>query len=973
MSSSTEVASPENVVQALLEYLVDPLLPLKPRGSEPPPLHQQQSVAKQMHAVVLLYNYFHRKQHAESEFLGFQSFCKLAVTLRPALLTHVKLMHQSDSTELNDLEEQLSVTEKAIKNACDIALVLDASEGSPNTEGWPVSRLAMLSSDSSKEHCLLEFSSITQGVWSVIEKDLDIFSINSEGTTEGKRINKRKRSAKRSNEGGFHELALSTVKEVIGIDQSDLVILESHAVYSLSREKTAANFYILQCTKPINEDLQVPIKDVIERMQGPLVGKSSSGWIVTPVVEYFHVLPYAGILTNWFSREVFSNSLQGSRIGLENVDVKNLLSMDDVCDKEVIKDGHDYERKSDGVNSVGKKSEENATELQDLRVGSEYVDLKSPQRIDVIPDKEAIEESDDMGKNSNVADSVSNDVGRTSTESWKQKDGHRSGLACLSDSKYGPQKMDDVNILQCTDNLCGKDAMKDREDVCNSSNRADSVGNLTGGTIVQLQDLSVVLECVDVKSPRRIDTISDKEVIKESDNSGKNSNATDSVGNDGGQTRPDSLKQRDDNGNGIVCLSDSYSWPHKMGAHVKSLQKIDSLCEGSIKDRDGSGNNSNGVDSVNKQAGGTTTKLQDLGMGLDNIDVKNPQGIGHPSDKKVIKGSNDSGKNSNATDSVRTGSGETNTEYLKQRNDNGSGVVCLPDSKSGLQNMDVGDSSLVWHQNENRSKTAHSEIKVYHHRKRMNNSADDNIHSKTKRTKVEMSNSMPKPCIPEVNVVKVDTGIETGSILSSGQVKLPMGGYAPLSSTLNSKYLEKLQSTLASKENALSQIALRILYSKRHKLSCQLRNLEDAIAVCDKNIQTILDEGEDSLALKIEAIVDKCDNVCLKGENEPKERTHSHFEDQCSHKYKRRTLSEAIFTLRKSCQELDDICLENNWILPTYNVSLGDDGFCAHVWVKGMDFECSAASDLQSCPQLARESAAVQMISKLRSISGQTQ
>lgn len=47
-SSSSEVGPVEDVVQALLEYLVAPLLPLKSSGHQVPSLAQQQSVAKQV-------------------------------------------------------------------------------------------------------------------------------------------------------------------------------------------------------------------------------------------------------------------------------------------------------------------------------------------------------------------------------------------------------------------------------------------------------------------------------------------------------------------------------------------------------------------------------------------------------------------------------------------------------------------------------------------------------------------------------------------------------------------------------------------------------------------------------------------------------------------------------------------------------------------------------------------------------------
>lgn len=51
-----------------------------------------------------------------------------------------------------------------------------------------------------------------------------------------------------------------------GINQTDLLMLERHIVYSLSKEKTAAQFFLMRCTQAINEDVaQVPIKDVIDR------------------------------------------------------------------------------------------------------------------------------------------------------------------------------------------------------------------------------------------------------------------------------------------------------------------------------------------------------------------------------------------------------------------------------------------------------------------------------------------------------------------------------------------------------------------------------------------------------------------------------------------------------------------------------------------------------------------------------------
>jgi phage anti-repressor protein len=37
-------------------------------------------------------------------------------------------------------------------------------------------------------------------------------------------------------------------------------------------------------------------------MQGPLFEKSFSDWTMNSIVEYFHVLPYATLIEDWFSR-----------------------------------------------------------------------------------------------------------------------------------------------------------------------------------------------------------------------------------------------------------------------------------------------------------------------------------------------------------------------------------------------------------------------------------------------------------------------------------------------------------------------------------------------------------------------------------------------------------------------------------------------------------------------------------------------
>ncbi|XP_062107797.1 uncharacterized protein LOC133818772 isoform X3 [Humulus lupulus] len=305
----TEVCPTEDAVLALLEYLVDPMLPAR-SAMHNPSASQQQALAKQVHAVVLLYNYYHRKQYPKLEFLGFDSFCKLAVVLKPALLAHLKLTQMPNYTKLDDPENQLSPTEKSIMQACDISTTLDALREDPIVKGWPITKVAVFLVNSKKENCLLVFSSVTEGVWSVIEKDVEV-SNQSLGTTmetnqtykRNRLLQKIPRAESRINLTDFQQLAYLAVKEATGITQTDLMILEDHLVYSTTKEKTVAQFYIMQ-TKLFKEDaVPVSIKDVIDSLQGPLVKKNSGNWTVTPVVEYLHVLPYGGILSNWMNRQ----------------------------------------------------------------------------------------------------------------------------------------------------------------------------------------------------------------------------------------------------------------------------------------------------------------------------------------------------------------------------------------------------------------------------------------------------------------------------------------------------------------------------------------------------------------------------------------------------------------------------------------------------------------------------------------------
>lgn len=132
-------------------------------------------------------------------------------------------MQSSDDIELENPEKQLSPAEKAIMEACDIATCLEASK-CEKVESWPLSKVAVLLIDSKKENCHLLFSFITQGVWSVIERDLDTSECQLETVEEEKHVNKNKRVIKKPSkerpdvdETKTREVAYSAVKEATGM------------------------------------------------------------------------------------------------------------------------------------------------------------------------------------------------------------------------------------------------------------------------------------------------------------------------------------------------------------------------------------------------------------------------------------------------------------------------------------------------------------------------------------------------------------------------------------------------------------------------------------------------------------------------------------------------------------------------------------------------------------------------------------
>ncbi|KAF6162284.1 hypothetical protein GIB67_008413, partial [Kingdonia uniflora] len=181
-----------------------------------------------------------------------------------------------------------------------------------------------------------------------------------------------------------------------------------------------------------------------------------------------------------------------------------------------------------------------------------------------------------------------------------------------------------------------------------------------------------------------------------------------------------------------------------------------------------------------------------------------------------------------------------------------------------------------------------------------------------------------------------------------------------------------LQAIKSPKMNQMLRVAARILEKKRDTLSVQQRCLHDEVAQCEKTLQTLLSGGQEDLMSKVDSTVEACDDTLSLGVTQTStEQCQNHVEERSFESFKRRKLSESTLSLDNPCQELDNICCENNWILPMYTVLPSKDQFRANVMVRGKDFVHSVDWEQGSNPLEARVSAARQMLIKLRSIESQ--
>ncbi|KAF9615742.1 hypothetical protein IFM89_026199 [Coptis chinensis] len=221
--------------------------------------------------------------------------------------------------------------------------------------------------------------------------------------------------------------------------------------------------------------------------------------------------------------------------------------------------------------------------------------------------------------------------------------------------------------------------------------------------------------------------------------------------------------------------------------------------------------------------------------------------------------------------------------------------------------------------------------------------------------------------------VKVSDGRDNCGTGFPGQDSAPKGDHSLVPCKSDSQDLDKLQAILASKGDEMLRAALRLLLKQRNELYHQQRQLEDEIAQCEKNLQTILSGSEDDLMLKIESVIQACNVACSKDATRTHEEPHFHIEEPLKG-VKRKRLSEAILISQNPCQARQSpslhwsssVVIKKIWKLRT----LG--GFESNVTVQGLDFECSGGGDLRGNAREARESAAAHILSKLRCMASLT-
>ncbi|KAL0373790.1 UNVERIFIED_CONTAM: hypothetical protein Sradi_3294700 [Sesamum radiatum] len=186
----------------------------------------------------------------------------------------------------------------------------------------------------------------------------------------------------------------------------------------------------------------------------------------------------------------------------------------------------------------------------------------------------------------------------------------------------------------------------------------------------------------------------------------------------------------------------------------------------------------------------------------------------------------------------------------------------------------------------------------------------------------------------------------------------------------------KIAQNLEVQSSAVSedlQNALALLCRRRQELYSGICNMEDTLALYEDNIARIRDGGEVSLARQcIKSIIKGNHPLLLEHGSQVQDKGHRGDEDNLKSQCEKQTRLSGIYLPGKSaCQDLEYICLKNNWRLPRYFIEPSDGKFVSHVVVEGKGFELPSKGGFKLKPSEARESAAAEMIAKIRNSCAQ--
>ncbi|XP_020254013.1 uncharacterized protein LOC109831085 isoform X2 [Asparagus officinalis] len=1017
-SDSPPTLPTKEAIAALLEYFVAPLLPLTDFGDEPPDDQQQENVAKQMHAVVILYNYYLQKQFPKLEVLGFKTLCKVSCTAQPGLSVYMRYMHISRE-DAESPSSMLSITEKSVISACNICIGLDTSKDAPDIETWPVSKIAVFLVDPTEEKCMLQFSATIQGVWSLVEKDIDASSDTSEGGVQMNKIHKMASKGSLQNEPHQSEEVLEQLAYSAAGEIADLSILERHSTYSLSHEKTTTRLYIMMYGRALSEKLsEIPIKDVISSLEGPVVNKDSTSEAeVTSVVEYYHMLPYVGIISSWLSRKNTTDS-SSHVLGKEVVGDKYSLEPYILSKKDhnVNKTFVLNEQKVDIQNSKhGKRDssvrKENSKSLCLVNGSSKFA--KQENRSGSLcpqPDGQTIMKNLVM-KYEFLMNGKAEDILNTKKNKLK-KEMHNvkhAGMLGLTNSCH-------VSGLQHSLVPDGMTAMEDHLIIKRSGLSEQNLD-------IKSSNKKVKTEKGTIECKKNINQIStDRSVsISQIIANVSHVNADDHITLDD-QAKDNSLRTGKNN---EILLSKKNHVDAFTGSNldIKSRDKKVKTENGTIEYKENinelsSDRPSYGVSSSLIIAAVSHAKADDL-ITLDDLAEDNS--IQSSKNKKILlskKNNIDTCKGSNLdinSSNIKVKTGEGTSEYEKNIN----GLLTERSSCGVSRSQITADDSHVNADElftlEDRAKDNSFQTGNYRDISGSKKAGDpcmiglpsainswngdspslNNYRIVSQTKDINGNSTISDSHVDEENFIHsdlssrnsfenkadmVDSGKKAYMPNSTAQIRActngasrdgsPLDGLQPSPITFSSIEHITLAQVMACNRSNLMQACSRVFRKKRDDMCQQQRSLEDEIALCEINIQTLLSEGEENSTRKADLIIEALNCFCSEGFQMDEKLS---CKEECpSGTIKRRKLSEAVLTSRDPCQELDDICRKNSWLLPTYMVLPSFTNcqitgmFEATVIVEGADFGCSNDGDPKSKPAEARESAANYMLRKLR-------